>query len=267
MLGNVADSPEEKFGRLREWGVRCCQIGLSGSLLSPKLERQILEITLRDGIEITTVFCGFKGERYDDIPTVRATIGLVPEGPRAARLREMKRVAETACRLGSPAIALHIGYIPEKRSSKAYRAVVKAARDIADFADKLGLKLTLETGQETAAHLRRFIRDTGCNNLGVNFDPANMLLYGNDQPIPAVEPLASYLFNVHAKDGNWPTENGKLGAEMPIGRGQVKFPEFIRKLKAVGYRGPLIIEREISGPQQIRDMRESITFLQSLTKP
>ncbi len=261
MLGNVAPSPAEKFGHLRELGVRCCHLWLGKSVLGNGLEQKIADITLRDGYEITTVFCGFDGERYDDIPTVRSTIGLVPEEPRAARVAEMKQVADVAKRLGAPAIALHIGYIPPDRKSDAYKNVVKAAQEVADHVDKIGLKLTLETGQETAAHLKDFIGDVGRSNLGVNFDPANMLLYGNDKPIAALEVLAPYLFNVHAKDGDWPTEQGKLGAERPIGKGQVNFPEFIRKLKKVGYRGPLIIEREISGDQQLADMRSAITFL------
>jgi sugar phosphate isomerase/epimerase len=267
MLGDVSKDPEGKFGLLRQLGVRCCQIWMGRRVLTPGLEKRIAEITLRERIEITTVFCGFEGERYNDIPTVRATIGLVPESFRSARLAEMKEVAQATRLLGVPAIALHIGYIPPDRGSAAYRGVVSAAQEIADYSGERGLKLTLETGQETAAHLYDFIKDAGRSNLGVNFDPANMLLYGNDQPIPAVEKLAPWLFNVHAKDGNWPTEQGKLGREMPIGEGQVNFPEFVRKLREVGYRGPLIIEREISGPKQIEDMRGAIQFLNKVIQP
>lgn len=261
MLGNVAEDPEGKFGLLRQLGVRCCQIWLGRQVLSAPLEKQIAEITLRDQIEITTAFCGFHGDRYDDLATARATIGLAPEATRAERLAEMKEVGGVARRLGVPAVALHIGFIPVERDTPAYRGVVEAARDIADFLAERGLKLTLETGQETAAHLRDFLGDVGRSNLGVNFDPANMLLYGSDEPISSVEKLAPWLYNVHAKDGNWPTQPGRLGRETPIGQGQVNFPAFIRKLREVGYRGPLIIEREISGLQQIDDMRGAIQFL------
>ncbi len=264
MLGDVSRSPEEKFGLLRQLGVRCCQILLGRTGLTPELERKIAEITLREGIEITTAFCWFEGESYNDIAAVQATIGLVPEGPRAARLAEMKQTGLAARRLGIPAIALHIGHISTERGSRAYEGVVQAAQEITDFLADLGLKLTLETGQETAIHLRDFIQDVKRSNLGVNFDPANMLLYGNDQPISALDILGPWLYNTHAKDGNWPTQKGRLGEEMPIGKGQVNFPEFIRKLKALGFRGPLIIEREISGPRQIEDMRAAIQFLKSL---
>ena len=265
MLGYVGNEMEERFGRLRQLGVRCCQIAFSRAGLTREIEKRINAITLRDGYEITTVFCGFDGERYDDIPTVRATIGLVPESTRAKRLNEMKKIADATRRLGAPAIALHIGYVPPRRD-RSYRPVVKAAQEIADYAAGLGLKLTLETGQETARHLKEFIQDVGRANLGVNFDPANMLLYGNDQPLKAVPILGPYLFNVHAKDGNWPTVPNQLGHESPIGQGQVNFPEFIRKLKAAGFRGPLIIEREISGPQQIADMRTAISYLRELVQ-
>lgn len=267
MLGDVSKDPEGKFGLLGQLGVRCCQIWLGRRVLSPALEKKIADLTLRQRIEITTTFCGFEGDRYDDIATARATIGLVPEATRAERLAEMKEVGLVARRLGIPAVALHIGYIPTERGSSAYRGVVAAAQEIADFLAERGLKLTLETGQETGAHLRDFLGDVGRPNVGVNFDPANMLLYGHDQPVPAVEKLAPWLYNVHAKDGNWPTEAGKLGREMPIGQGQVNFPAFVGKLREVGYRGPLIIEREISGPKQVEDMRGSIRFLNQVIQP
>ncbi|MCC7518204.1 MAG: sugar phosphate isomerase/epimerase [Verrucomicrobiae bacterium] len=267
MLGDVSKDPEGKFGLLRQLGVRCCQIWLGRRVLTPALEKRVAEITLREQIEITTVFCGFEGDRYDDLATARATIGLVPEVTRAERLAEMKEVGLAVRRLGVPAVGLHIGFIPTERGSSAYRGVVAVAQEIADFLAERGLKLTLETGQETGTLLRDFLGDLKRSNVGVNFDPANMLLYGHDQPIPAVEKLAPWLYNVHAKDGSWPTEPGRLGHEMPIGQGQVRFPEFLRKLREVGYRGPLIIEREISGPQQIEDMRVAIQFLNQLTKP
>jgi sugar phosphate isomerase/epimerase len=264
MLGSVAESPKEKFEMLGQLGVHSCQILLHQSMLQNGLEKKLAEFTLKQGIEITTIFCGFDGESYQDLPTIQTTIGLVPESLRKSRVAEMKEIAKVAHRLGVPAIALHIGCLPSDRKSANYRDIVQSTQEVVDFVASLGMKLTLETGQETANHLKEFIQDVGRPNLAVNFDPANMLIYGNDKPLPALDVLAPHLFNVHAKDGVWPKQSAQLGEEVPIGKGQVNFPEFIRKLKSIGYRGPIIIEREISGPQQLADMRESIKFLKSL---
>jgi sugar phosphate isomerase/epimerase len=110
----------------------------------------------------------------------------------------------------------------------------------------------------------RFIQDVGRENLGVNFDPANMLLYGSGEPIEALGLLGRYVMGAHAKDGTWPPRPGELGDEKPLGEGQVGIDRYVAKLKEIGYTGALTIEREISGPQQIEDIRRAIRLLESL---
>jgi L-ribulose-5-phosphate 3-epimerase len=112
--------------------------------------------------------------------------------------------------------------------------------------------------------LFRAIQDVGLDNVGVNFDAANLILYGKANPVDALEVLGPLVQGVHAKDGLYPTDAKQLGREVPIGQGKVNFPAFIKRLKEVGYRGPLTIEREISGPQQTEDVRAAKAYLEKL---
>src|SRR3989441_12014513 len=112
--------------------------------------------------------------------------------------------------------------------------------------------------------LVRAIKDVGLDNQGVNFDVANLILYGKANPVDAVETIGPYVQGVHAKDGLWPTDPRNLGKEVPIGQGKVDFPRVIRRLKEMSYRGAITIEREISGPQQMEDIRKEKVYLENL---
>jgi sugar phosphate isomerase/epimerase len=139
------------------------------------------------GIELTCVFGGFDGESYADIPTVERTIGLVPRETRAARLVEMKEISDFTRLLGCSVIGLHVGVVPHDRSSKDYQEVIEITRQLCDHAANNGQAVHLETGQETAEALLHYIEDAKRKNLFINFDPANMILYGTGEPIPALK--------------------------------------------------------------------------------
>src|SRR6186713_3126032 len=130
------------------------------------------------GIQLTCVFGGFEGESYADIPTTQRTVGLVPPETRAARTKELKEIADFAKLLGCGAVGLHIGFVPHDRSLPLYKEVVSVAQDVCDHCAKNGQTLHLETGQETADDLLAFIQEVQRPNLFINFDPANMILYG-----------------------------------------------------------------------------------------
>jgi sugar phosphate isomerase/epimerase len=200
-------------------------------------------------IELTCVFGGFEGESYADIPTVERTIGLVPAETRAARLNEMKEIADFARILGCDVVGLHLGVVPHDTKSKEYQDVVDVTRQLCDHAAKNEQAIHLETGQETADALLQFIGDTQRANLFINFDPANMILYGTGEPIEALRKVGRYVRSVHCKDATWSDQPGKTwGAEVPLGKGQVDLPRYLETLKEIGYTGPLTIEREI--PQE-----------------
>jgi len=197
------------------------------------------------GIEISVVFGGFEGESYADIPTVKRTIGLVPPETRAERTQEMREIADFARVLGVDAVALHLGFLPEDPADPLYGEVTEVTRDICAHCKNNGQRLHLETGQESPDALLRFIGDSGCDNLFINFDPANIILYGLGDPIPALQKVGHMVRSVHCKDAKWAARPGEeWGAEVPLGEGDVGMENFLRTLAELGYDGPLTIERE-----------------------
>jgi len=200
-------------------------------------------------ITLTCVFGGFEGESYADIPTVSRTVGLVPRETRAARTQEMKEIADFAKMLGCHCVALHLGFVPHDEADPLYAEVIAVARDICDHCRANGQALHLETGQETADGLLKFIQDVQRDNLFINFDPANMILYGTGEPIEALRKVGRYVRSIHCKDGKWAKNPGQeWGQEVPLGDGDVNMERYLRTLKEIGYDGPLTIEREI--PQE-----------------
>lgn len=198
------------------------------------------------GTQISAVFGGFEGESYADIPTVARTIGLVPPETRAERTREMKEIADFARVLGVDVVALHIGFVPEDPADPLHAEVVAVAREVCDHCLSNDQRLHLETGQESAEALLEFIAHVDRPNLFINFDPANMILYGSGEPIEALRKVGRLVKSVHCKDATWAANPGKeWGAEVPLGQGDVGMENFLRTLAEIGYDGPLTIEREI----------------------
>lgn len=217
------------------------------------------------GLDVTLVFCGFAGESYASIQAVKDTVGLVPVTTRAARTAETKEVVKFTSWVGAPGIGIHIGFIPEDTDSANYKDLVETTRGICDACKKVGLTMNLETGQETAETLLSFIRNVQRDNLAVNFDPANMILYGSGEPIAALKRVGQYVKSCHCKDATWSDQPGETwGKETPLGEGQVGIETFVKTLNGLGYTGPLTIEREISGDQQIADIKKAVGLLNDI---
>ena len=208
-------------------------------------------------ITISAVFGGFEGESYADIPTCLETVGLVPPATREARTREMKEIADFAHMLGVDAVGLHVGFVPHDKSDPMFDQVVAVTREVCDHIKSNGQRLHLETGQEAADDLLQFHAAVDRDNLFINFDPANMILYGSGEPIEALKKVGSLVRSVHCKDAKWAANPGKeWGSEVPLGQGDVGMEKFLQTLKEIGYEGPLTIEREI--PQEPARQKEEI---------
>lgn len=219
---------------------------------------------------VVTVFAAYRGESYADIPTVQRTVGFIPPSTRTEREQRTREISDFAAALGVGSIACHIGYVPEDRAHPDYLAVREMVRRVADHAAANRQTFALETGQEPASVLVEFIRDVDRPNLKVNFDPANMILYGTGDPIEALGVVAPHVVSVHAKDGDWPPKDtpGALGTERRLGEGSVGIERFLKKLKEIGYRGTLNVEREIEDQdQKWRDVAAGVVLLRKLIRP
>ncbi|QEG39524.1 sugar phosphate isomerase/epimerase family protein [Roseimaritima ulvae] len=228
-----------------------------------KLRQQLEEMQ----VTLTAVFGGFDGESYADIPTVERTIGLVPEETRQARLQEMKEIADFAALLNCPVVALHLGFVPHEIDDPRMPGIIDVTRQLCDHCAANGQSLHLETGQETAEGLLQFLDAVERDNLHVNFDPANMILYGTGEPIPALKQLGPHVRSVHCKDGTWSDQPGKTwGCEVPLGQGDVDMAAYLKTLDEIGYTGPLTIEREIpqEPERQIAEIGAAVNLLGEL---
>ena len=236
---------------------------------SPESAQEYAKRLREMGLQVTVMFAGFEGESYADIPTVQRTVGLVPREYRAARVQEMKEISDFARAMGVDVVALHLGFIPHDTSDPLYAEVVEVTRDVCDHCRGNGQALHLETGQETADGLLQFLADVDRDNLFVNFDPANMILYGTGEPLEALRKVGHKVRSVHCKDARWAANPGKeWGEEVPLGQGDVNIEAFLQTLKELGYTGPLTIEREIpqEPERQRREIGMALELLASLRK-
>jgi sugar phosphate isomerase/epimerase len=236
---------------------------------TPQRAAEFLDRLSELGIRITCLFGGFEGESYADIPTVNRTVGLVPRETRAARTAELKAIADFARELSVDAVGVHIGFVPHDPSDLDYRELIELTRGVCDHCSRNSQALHLETGQEPAEVLIRFLDDVGRDNLFVNFDPANMILYGAGQPLPALELLGTRVRSVHCKDAKWSDRPGETwGREVALGEGDVDFAAFLATLERIGYDGPLTIEREIAQEpeRQKAEIGRAIDLLERLKR-
>ena len=256
--------PASTLAELTAWGVRCGQLGIPGDL-DLSCADAWRDALRRTHFAVYTVFAAFEGESYADIPAVRRTVGFIPRATRAVREARMREVIEFARAIEAPGVATHIGFVPENAADPDYAGVRDMVQRLCDAAR--GLSFALETGQEPANVLLEFLRNVDRSNLGINFDPANMILYGTGDPVEALEQLAGHVLSVHCKDGDWPPagQPDALGEERALGTGSVGMERFLAALRRVGYKGPLAIEREASDPaRRVRDVRNGIELLRRL---
>jgi sugar phosphate isomerase/epimerase len=204
---------------------------------------------------------GFPGEDYTTPATIEKTGGFGDPATRAERLKIFRWAVERTAALGLQDVMCHAGFLPEVDSPER-PAFLDTLREVGRIAAGAGVTVAFETGQETAALLRRTLDDLALPNLKVNFDPANMLLYDKGDPIEAVGVLAKDIRSVHLKDANRPKKTGEWGEEVPLGRGQANIPRFVRRLKEIGFQGPLNIEREVGDrPARLRDIAHAVRYL------
>lgn len=265
VISGLCGDCDKEMARIADLGLTTCQIACWDPLLYTTENAGFLKtVSERYGIEVTSIWAGYPGPAVWDFIQGPSTIGLVPAEYRVMRVEALKKGADFAAACGVPSITTHAGFIPENPSDPLYAGTVDALGEVVEYCSRLGLYFCFETGQETPVTLLRVIKAISMDNVGVNLDPANLLMYGKANPLDALDILGPYVKGVHAKDGEYPTDPNTLGCEKPLGEGRVNFPLLVSKLKSFGFNGALTIEREISGPQQIEDIKQAIRVLRPL---
>jgi sugar phosphate isomerase/epimerase len=258
----VSKDPEAALKRVHDFGVPTCQAGTDD--FSDRVYSALKGAMEKYGIEVTAINTSGGPPNKYTFYEGPLTIGVVPPKYRQQRIDNYKRASDFAKRLGVPALHSHFGFIPENPNDPEYEPVVGALREVATHLKGNGQIVLMETGQETPITMLRAITDVGLDNQFVNLDCANLILYGKGNPLDALDVIGHLVRGTHAKDGLFPTNPRELGEEVPIGQGKANFPKLIPRLKELGYPGPLTIEREISGPRQLEDIKKEKVYLEKL---
>jgi len=262
LIIGIGNDPDAALAKVHDLGLPTCQAYCEE--FAPGLEKKLTAALTKYGIEATSIVVGGPGKEVWDFYGGPLTIGLVPRETRAARVAHIKRASDFAKVCGVAAVQTHCGFIPENPNDPVYTETVGALIEAVGYCRRNGQNFRYETGQETPITLVRAMKDVGLDNQGVNFDLANLILYGKANPVDAIEILAPYVQGIHAKDGLWPTNPKELGEEVAIGKGKVDFPRIVARLKEMKYAGAVTIEREISGEKQMEDVRGAKEYLEKL---
>jgi len=262
LIIGAGNDPDKTLRKLHDLGFPTAQIGTED--FSDAMVEKLKAAIDKYGIEVTAINSSGGPPNVYDFYKGPQTIGVVPVKYRRQRIDNFKRASDFAKKVGVPAFHTHYGFIPENPNDPNYAGVVEALREVATHLKGNGQMMLYETGQETPITMLRAITDVGLDNQFVNLDTANLILYGKGNPVDALDVLGKLVRGTHAKDGTFPTDPKKLGEEVPIGEGKANFPLLINRLKELNYTGPLTIEREISGPKQMEDIKKEKAYLEKL---
>ena len=251
----------ELVSSVKQLGLQHVQLALAPLVqLDDKRRHQDLGLLRGSGLVFTAGMISFPGEDYTTIATIKKTGGYVSQEEFPIRRAMTRSAAQIATEMGMTQLTAHIGFVPPS-SDPTYASMVERICLIANDLASLGVTLTMETGQETAPELLQFLNDLRCDNVKVNFDPANMILYGAGDPIEAIAILGRHIGHVHVKAATLSDAPGATwGKEVPFGTGQVPPKELLRALKDAGYAGPLVVERE-AGQTRMQDIAFAIETL------
>ncbi|MBR2353702.1 MAG: sugar phosphate isomerase/epimerase [Clostridia bacterium] len=246
---------EAEIRKAMDMELESCQLCIwDEKIYTDEYVNRVNEAVARTGFRISSVWAGWDGPCEWNFTYGPVTIGLVPAAYRESRLRSLKKAADFALAIGVDRIVTHVGFIPEDPNHPDFMGTVGALRNLCKYLKPRNQYFLFETGQETPLALLRTIETIGYDNLGINYDTANLVLYGKANSVDAVEMLGKYIMETHIKDGFYPTDTLHHGKQATVGEGQAQVEEVVKRLDTLGYTGTYTIEREISGEQQIRDI-------------
>lgn len=253
-------TPAELLDRLAATGVRRVQLALDPLRAEPSVWGSAPRRLSEAGVALVSGMFGTVGEDYSTLETIKRTGGIVPDETWAENWRNIEATAALASDLGLRLVTFHAGFLPHDPADPGFEKLVDRLRRIADLFAARHIDLGLETGQETAETLDGFLSRLDRPNVGVNFDPANLILYDKGEPVAALRRLTRWLKQVHLKDARRTRTPGTWGEEVVVGTGEVDWPAFFRALADASYHGDLCIERE-AGTQRVADIRAAAAFV------
>lgn len=268
-LLRCAHMEERRIALYKEIGMDCIQIaGVYEDHLAPTEEARkrsddMMAMLKKYDISVPSMFLSYPDQ---DWANPREGVGLVPEKTRVERMLLSCRLMVWAKRYDINSVTCHVGFVPEKEDP-SYEGFIADMKQLVQFAASLGQEFLFETGTETVAGLKQTMDDISQPNLGINFDPANLLIYGNDDPAVLVDTMCDRIRVIHCKDARRAKAEEKSGRETVLGEGETNFTVLLKRILDNGFRGPLIIERELTpGPEQEKDITLAVKLIQSIIK-
>lgn len=256
--------PREALEAVKSLGLNMVQISkLPDRFYTPEGAEEFRGLLRQTGIHASAVVVVFDGESYKDQDAVRATVGFAPANLMEARLAYARKCIDFASVLGIRIITFHVGFIPPDAGDPTYKRMLNAVTELAAYAAKRGVTISLETGQESGEELLHFISQITVARVGVNFDTANLVLYGKDDPPRALRTLLGRVTSVHLKDGMLPANPSQLGQEVRLGEGNALVKKCLRILQEANFRGPLVIENYVwrGGTDPLDELRIARNFI------
>jgi sugar phosphate isomerase/epimerase len=245
--------PEELVAKLLATGLRRVQLALDPLRESPRVWSGAETLFRQNNIAIGSGMFGCVGEDYSTLESIRRTGGIAPDATWERNCRNIQETVALAARMGLKLITFHAGFIPHLETDPDYAKMLDRLARVAGMFAVAGIALGLETGQETAPALAALLQRLRQPNVGVNFDPANMILYNQGDPVAALRVLAPWIRQVHIKDATRTKVAGTWGEEVPVGAGEVDWRAFFAALAQLNFKGNFVIERE-AGTRRVADI-------------
>ncbi len=260
------DDPRRALQAVKSLGLDTVQVSrLPDRFYTPDGAREFKDLLATTGIRADSVVAVFEGESYKDRETVVRTVGFRPVDLIPARLVYVRKCVDFADAIGARIVTFHMGFLPQDSSDPAYGAMLGAVSDAAGYAAKKGVTISLETGQETGEQLAAFLDKITVARVGVNFDPANLVIYGVESPSRALGHFVSRVTSVHVKDALFPETPGAMGQEVRPGEGRAELGECFSVLRSSGFTGALIIENYVARSLKtdpMDELRQAKAFIQ-----
>jgi len=246
-------NPDDLVAKVLATGVRRVQLALDPLRESPQVWSRTETLFRQNNITILSGMFGCVGEDYTTLESIRLTGGIAPDSTWEQNRKNIQEAAGLAAGMGLSLVAFHAGFIPHQQTDVNYAKMLRRLEEVADMFAASQITLGLETGQETAPALAALLQKLSRPNLGVNFDPANMILYNQGDPIEALRTLGGWVRQVHIKDATRTKVVGTWGEEVPVGTGEVDWRAFFATLQKLNFQGNFLLERE-AGAQRVADL-------------